>query len=889
MRPALRRRPGSRGFLSAGTAVVLAVSSVAMVAGTGFKFGETKLRDGVTWIFNRDDGEVVRVNGSSGKVELKIALPGSKGKNLEIVQRDNAVLVVDPETSEVASLDVNGFKVAARKDFGTKDDFDVVLGDRVAYFVDRVGGTIQRVDPVDLEQIGQPVPAGEDLGEAVADDAGRLWLVRNATGEIIRIDPSGTEGLEESVRRQLAPAGARLEITLVDGGIVVTDAKTGKQWRLDADGADIGSIQVEVPKVLSEDPDDRVTPPASSGPYVPITVSDDDGRPAVVPPPAQPGGGGPVYEPVPLEVPDADYELPEPAVSLGDRIYVPVPDEGVLEVLDREGRYLRTLSVPGKGGFSLLLDDGRLWANDPDDLTALRIDADGTVTEVEKGAEDVPFEPPKPAFEPDEEDEKEKEEEEPAPPPPNEGGNQPGATTTTVPPATTTPVTPPTTTPITTPPTTTPVSTPATTTTTTAPAPTTPPPTVRNPDPPGAVTGLAATPADQAINLVWAPPTETGGAPIQGQLVTWAPAAASCGSNGDQPVAADATSASLSGLQNGCTYTVTVTAENRAGAGDPASVEGRPSATTPAAPAAPSVALQPADGSTVVSWTPPDLRGQPATGYVLTAVSNNGEHSWSQPLGADQTQVVVPGGEVDAPNMLRWGRTYAFTVAAVTQAQGEPSPPSAQVVPYTGPSGITLSRERIGAQQWRFTVQANWRGRVGTIQAAGAAQGTQPGDGPRTFDASIPWGQNGQVTFQACVEGAACFQEQRQQANPVPRFTGAPDPVWGPCQTNPDIPSDRVHENGYWQIGIDGGGEGGRNYITAVESTWAYAYGNNQPSPTQGNEGFGTPPTALDGDRIHTNGRRHYPNYTFFVEFRFHVQGHGWVHSGRVARNAPGC
>lgn len=150
MRPALRRGFGSRGFLSAGTAVVLLVSSVAMVAGTGFKFGETRLRDGVTWIFNRKDGEVVRVNGSSGKVDLKIALPGSTGKNFKIVQRDNAVLLLDEATGEVASLDVNKFKVAARDDFGDAGDIDPVLGDGTAYIVNRAAGTIQRVDPVGL-------------------------------------------------------------------------------------------------------------------------------------------------------------------------------------------------------------------------------------------------------------------------------------------------------------------------------------------------------------------------------------------------------------------------------------------------------------------------------------------------------------------------------------------------------------------------------------------------------------------------------------------------------------------------------------------------------------------------------------------------------------------
>lgn len=880
MRAALRRGPGSRGFLSAGTAVVLLVSSVAMVTGTGFKFGETKLRDGVTWIFNRKDGEVARVNGSSGKVELKIALPGSSGKDLEIVQRDNAVLVVDRETGEVASLDVNGLEVAARTDFGTTEDLDVVIGDDVAYVVDRVGGTVQRVDPADLRRIGAPLAAGEQLTEGVADNAGRLWVARNATGEIIRLDPDGSEGLVEKVRRQLAGPDARLEITLVDDAIVVTDAASGKQWRLDEDGNDIGSYEVDLPPEL---PDERLTPPVSSGPYVPITVGDPE-EPSVVAPPTQPGGGGPVREPVPLDQPD-DFELPQPAVTLGDRMYVPVPKEGVLLVLDLKGRYLETISVPGDGSFELILDDGRLWVNDPDDPKALRIDEDGVVTEVEKAAEEVPSTPPTTV--PDDPEEPEEPDDPEVPEPPvNPGGNDPGTTTTTAaPPVTTTTAPAPTPTTVPEPP---PATTVPSTTTTTEPVP--------DPERPEAVTGLAVTAGDRSLVLTWGAAPD-GGAAVRNHEVTWTPQGG-CGQAGSTRSGPELTF-TVGELANGCTYAVTVAARNPVGTGPDAAGEGTPTSDVPGAPAAPSAESAPADGSTTVAWQQPDLNGLPLAGYRLTATSNNQAHSWTQEVPAGQTQVVVPGADGDSANALTYGRGYTFTVAAVTAQQGPPSPPSAEVRPYTGPAGITIvSKTRVGPQRWAYVVEATWRGQVGTIQAGGMVNGTQQGEGQRTFEAQIPWGQGGTTTFQACLDGAGCAaQVQDNQRNPLPSFTGNLQPRWGPCVLNPDAgngvaANDQVYENASWAVGVDFGGEGARQYVEEnnIQYRWEYAYGVNQGSPDVSTVTYANPGSGQisDGEMI-IPSRRHEDAYTWWVGIRFRVQGHdGWIETS-VNINSPDC
>jgi len=124
-----------------------------------------------------------------------------------------------------------------------------------------------------------------------------------------------------------------------------------------------------------------------------------------------------------------------------------------------------------------------------------------------------------------------------------------GATTTTTPPPTTTTTTPPPTTTTTTPP-------PTTTTTTTTPPPTTTttvPPTVITA--PSAPRGVTAIPGNGLAVVSWTAPLSNGGSPITGYIVTASP-------GGRQVITTGATTATVSGLTNGTSYTFTVRAAN---------------------------------------------------------------------------------------------------------------------------------------------------------------------------------------------------------------------------------------------------------------------------------------------------------------------------------------
>lgn len=191
---------------------------------------------------------------------------------------------------------------------------------------------------------------------------------------------------------------------------------------------------------------------------------------------------------------------------------------------------------------------------------------------------------------------------------------------------------------------------------------------------PGAPTGVTATAGNGQATVGWTAPASNGGSAITGYTVTSSP-------GGFTATTAGPTSAIVTGLTNGTTYTFTVTATNAIGTGpaSPASPSVTP-ATVPGAPT--SVNAVPGDGQAAVSWTAPASNGGSAiTGYTVT--SSPGGLTAST---AGTTSAAVMG--------LTNGTAYTFTVTAANAiGTGAASVASSPVTPVGSGSGKSNSAE----------------------------------------------------------------------------------------------------------------------------------------------------------------------------------------------------
>ena len=138
---------------------------------------------------------------------------------------------------------------------------------------------------------------------------------------------------------------------------------------------------------------------------------------------------------------------------------------------------------------------------------------------------------------------------------------------------------------------------------------------------PGLVGNLRSTPRNASLALSWTAPADDGGSEISGYVINWR-----AGRQSTKTAELDngqATSYTITGLRNSSVYSVSVRAENAAGAGDAASVpSGSNNFSVTPAPTAPTtprdLTVTPGNRTLTLDWKQPaDDGGTTFTGYTI--------------------------------------------------------------------------------------------------------------------------------------------------------------------------------------------------------------------------------------------------------------------------------
>jgi len=179
--------------------------------------------------------------------------------------------------------------------------------------------------------------------------------------------------------------------------------------------------------------------------------------------------------------------------------------------------------------------------------------------------------------------------------------------------------------------------------------------------PPGAPSGLVATPGNGLVTVSFTPPASDGGAAITDYVVAFRPLGGSFALFADP--ASTVPQITVSGLANGVTYEFAVAALNAAGLGAWSSTTTRaPNGSGPVPPQAPyGLSAVPGDGQVTVSFSAPPANGGAAvTDYVVIFRPLGGVWAWFPEAASTGLSVTVSG--------LVNGVTYEFAVAALNSA-----------------------------------------------------------------------------------------------------------------------------------------------------------------------------------------------------------------------------
>ena len=623
------------------------MATLAFVYGAPASNALLNLLDGKAWFSDDENGVIMMANGASGVVDTRVKVPGGENGELRVLRVGNHSIVINDRTGQVSRLDLSNLQVSASKQLAGKGVDVIALGSRMLV-VNKAKGSVEIFNASSLSPLSK-LNFGNPLTRAVVDSEGVAWVADAKAGQLISVyyDESSKKLVRGSVK---VNPGQQFELATVDGAPTVVDL--GAQSMVTVKNR-TPAKPVSIPLRANESP---AISRSIEGKTLPIAAN--SAGVLVLAPPDQPSRTD-------LARPGNEFG---PPVTFGNRIYVPDLTAGELLILDTAGNMVESPRKVGNGPFSVRVEEGFLWVDDPKGERAFVAGPDGKFRQVDKGREEVPDNVEEPA-----------DVTLPQPIVSNSGRaddpNPPGDSTSpeggTDSPAD-------------------------------APLPPAAVPTTAPDVAPDAPASVAAVAGNQSAVISWTQPTSypvwTGGlrpVPLD-YKIQWTDRGRT-----QEKIVHDALETTVETLKNGTTYTFSVSATNAAGEGPARRSEPvTPSSEVPGPPTAVS-AKAAASGEVNISWKAANGRGRPITGYSVSASEGSGA---AQQIASGLTATTYRA--TAGTGGLELGKSYTFTVVALNDLErvSKESPPSAAVrmaKAAAAPGGFTAT----GSSQ---TVQLSW-------------------------------------------------------------------------------------------------------------------------------------------------------------------------------------
>jgi hypothetical protein len=347
--------------------VVGGIAAVVLV-GSGQPAQSVRLLSGSAWLPSAKVGQLTLLDGSSTEVaaQVQVATPGN---NLDVVQQGSTAYAIDRTLGTVRRIDGATYELTPTEAPipNARSGLTAFAAPNALYTIDSARGVLATADPRTLARQGELQTFSTDLtpGAAAVDDAGRLWLIDNATGELIWVD-----GQHRGSHRNATSPGHSV-LTIANGDPVIVNIDARKATTVDAatgtprESFDLGLRSSDQVTASGSPHNDRVYLVASRGVLIICDVAE-----------AKCGDVVPLNEGSSLGAP----------VEAGNRVFVPDYTAGQVWIVDLADHSViaKPQILTPRTQFQLLNRDNVVFFNDPDSDRAGVIQLNGDVTPTAK-------------------------------------------------------------------------------------------------------------------------------------------------------------------------------------------------------------------------------------------------------------------------------------------------------------------------------------------------------------------------------------------------------------------------------------------------------------------------------------------------------------------------